>query len=115
MIDSIATIGLGLGADKGDLRQTAKTESAACDFEALLIGELLKSSREAGGGGWLGTGDDDAGCIGVEMAEQQFAQMLAKRGGLGLAALISQGLSRDADPAKVPAPDAAHTLPETGV
>jgi Rod binding domain-containing protein len=75
----------------------SKTQEAAQQFEALLIGQLLKSAREAGGSGWLGAGDDDqAGEIGMEVAEQQFARMLAASGGLGLAKLVETGLNRDA-------------------
>jgi flagellar protein FlgJ len=70
----------------------AKIHEAAQQFESLLIGQLLKTSREAGGGGWLGTDDDDAGATGMEMAEQQFAKMLAANGGLGLSKMIEAGL-----------------------
>jgi flagellar protein FlgJ len=70
----------------------AKIHDAAQQFESLLIGQLLKTSREAGGGGWLGTDDDDAGATGMEIAEQQFAKMLASNGGLGLSKTIEAGL-----------------------
>jgi flagellar protein FlgJ len=70
----------------------AKIHDAAQQFESLLIGQLLKTSREAGGGGWLGTDDDDAGATGMEIAEQQFAKMLASNGGLGLSRTIEAGL-----------------------
>jgi flagellar protein FlgJ len=73
----------------------AKIHAAAQQFESLLIGQLLKTSREAGSGGWLGTGDDDAGEIGVEVAEQQFASMLAAGGGLGMAKMIEKGLKAE--------------------
>jgi Rod binding domain-containing protein len=74
----------------------AKVKSAAQQFEALLIGELLKSSREAGSSGWLGTGDDDdAGQTGIEVGEQEFARMLAANGGLGMSKTIEAGLRRD--------------------
>jgi len=70
----------------------AKIHDAAQQFESLLIGQLLKTSREAGGGGWLGTDEDDAGATGMEMAEQQFAKMLASNGGLGISKTIEAGL-----------------------
>jgi Rod binding domain-containing protein len=70
-----------------------KIRTTAQQFEALLIGELLKTSREAGTSGWLGTGDnDDAGQIGVEVGEQQFARMLAASGGLGMAKTIEASM-----------------------
>ena len=97
MIDSIASLtanaapGLTQGAAPG------KTHGAAQQFEALLIGQLLKSAREAGGSGWLGAGEsDDAGEIGVEVAEQEFARMLASNGGLGMARMIEDGLQTQA-------------------
>ncbi|HBY61331.1 MAG TPA: hypothetical protein DEH78_16035 [Solibacterales bacterium] len=69
-------------------------KKAAGQFEALLIGQLIKSMREAGGGaGWLGSGEDQAGSSMVDFAEQQFAQVLAARGGLGLGSLVMQGLN----------------------
>jgi Rod binding domain-containing protein len=75
----------------------AKIHSTAQQFEALLIGELLKTSREAGSSGWLGTGDnDDAGQIGMEVGEQEFARMLASSGGLGLSKTIEAGMRQDA-------------------
>jgi flagellar protein FlgJ len=70
----------------------AKIHDAAQQFESLLIGQLLKTSREPGSGGWLGTDDDDAGASAMEMAEQQFAKMLAANGGLGMSKTIEAGL-----------------------
>src|ERR1700686_279729 len=71
----------------------AKIEKAAKQFESLLIGQIMKSMHEAGSSGWLGGGEDQAGEAAMELAEDQFAQALASRGGLGLARLIMQGLS----------------------
>src|ERR1039457_35490 len=83
----------------------AKIHSAAQQFEALLIGELLKTSREAGSSGWLGTGDnDEAGQIGMEVGEQEFARMLAASGGLGLSKTIEAGMKIEID---IPDEDAA--------
>ena len=76
-----------------------KIHAAAQQFESLLIGELLKSSREAGGSGWLGTDEEEAGQTGIEMGEQQLAQMMASSGGLGFSRMIESGLK--ADSAKV--------------
>jgi flagellar protein FlgJ len=67
---------------------------AASEFESLLIGEILKSSREAsGGGGWMGTGEDSDNGLG-ELAEQQLAESLAHNGGLGLAKMIETGMKK---------------------
>src|SRR5579871_4095241 len=68
----------------------AKVKSAATQFEALLISQMLKSMRDAEGG-WLGTGDDAASSA-MEYGQEIFAQALANSGGLGLASLIVKGL-----------------------
>ena len=90
MLDGgLAEIKAGAKDDPESLKQVA------AQFESLLMAQLLKSMREASSGGWLGAGDDKAGGVMVEPAEQQFAKVLASQGGLGLADLIVQGLSKD--------------------
>jgi flagellar protein FlgJ len=69
----------------------AKVHDAAQQFEALLIGQMLRTERESGNG-WLGSGGDSAGDCATDYAEQQFATLLARQGGLGLANLIAAGL-----------------------
>ncbi len=97
MIDSIASSALSLVPAASPNRDNpAKIHDAAQQFESLLIGQLLKTAREAGGTGWLGTDDQDAGESGVEMGEQQLASMLAKSGGLGLGKLIESGMKAEA-------------------
>ncbi len=71
----------------------AKLDKAAKEFEALMIGQMLKSVRESSFGGGWGT-KDQSGDVALEMGEQQMAQMLARNGGLGLARLISKGLEQ---------------------
>ncbi len=78
----------------------AKIKETAKQFEALLIGQIMRSMREAGGG-WLGSGEDQTGATMAEFAEQQVAQILGAQGGFGLAALIEQGLSRASQPQKL--------------
>ena len=85
-----------------------KIEHAAKQFESLLIGQILKSMHEAGSSGWMGGGDDPSGESALELAEEQFAQALASRGGLGLSRLIIQGLTK---PEKSSATPAAAKLP----
>jgi peptidoglycan hydrolase FlgJ len=68
----------------------AKIHDAAQQFEALLMGQILRAAR--GSGGWMGSGDASSDCA-LEYAEQQFATVLSKQGGLGLAALIERGLT----------------------
>ncbi len=55
---------------------------------------MLKSARESGTQGWMGTGDDQTGASAVEMAEQQFAQALSSAGGLGLARMVEASLNK---------------------
>jgi Rod binding domain-containing protein len=74
-----------------------KIAGVAKQFEALMIGQMLKSAREASGGGWLTDEDDQedtTGSLVMEMAEQGFSQALAERGGLGIAKMVSQNLER---------------------
>jgi Rod binding domain-containing protein len=68
----------------------------ATQFESLLIAQMLKSMREAGGSaGWLGSGEDSTSASAMELAEEHFAAALAKQGGLGLTKLITQGLAAE--------------------
>jgi flagellar protein FlgJ len=71
-----------------------KIRGAARDFESLLVGQMLRSMREADG--WLGTGEDQAGAHAMEFAEEQLARALAASGGLGLSGMIVQGLGAQA-------------------
>jgi Rod binding domain-containing protein len=76
-----------------------KISGAAKQFEALMIGQMLKSARQANGGGWLGNEDDQddqTGSMVMEMAEQGFAQAMAARGGLGLAKMVTANLEKSA-------------------
>jgi flagellar protein FlgJ len=74
-----------------------KIYGVAKQFEALMIGQMLKSAREASGGGWLGEEDDQedqTGSLVMEMAEQGLSQALAARGGLGIAKMVTTNLSK---------------------
>jgi|SRR5579875_125435 len=84
----------GLSPNTNSTRDTPEAiTKAATQFEALLIGEVLKSAREADGSGWMGTDEDEAGSTLMDVSEQQISQALATTGGLGLAKMISAGLS----------------------
>jgi flagellar protein FlgJ len=80
------------GTVSGAGKEAKKELDAARDFEALLIGQMLRSIREEGSG-WLGTGDDDAGATAVGFGEEQLAKALTKGGGLGLSKVIASGLA----------------------
>jgi Rod binding domain-containing protein len=68
------------------------TRQTATDFEALLIGQMLKSAR-ADCQGWFGTGEDTSSASLIEMAEEQIAKVLAQSGGLGLHSIIEKPLA----------------------
>ena len=71
-----------------------KIKQAAEQFEALLIGQMLKSTHEEGSSGWLGTGQDQGGQTGLQIAEEHFASLIASKGGLGLSKFITANLVR---------------------
>ncbi|MBV8808767.1 MAG: rod-binding protein [Acidobacteriaceae bacterium] len=77
-------------------KKPEKIHDAAQQFEALMIGEMLKSVRESSSDGWLGSGDSDASDSAESMAETQFASALAAGGGIGLAKMIESNLTKAA-------------------
>jgi Rod binding domain-containing protein len=89
MMDAIGAAGT-LGAKPQDT--PAKIKESATQFESLLMAQLLKSMRQSDGG-WLGTDQDDAGGMMLDIAEENLSQVLAAQGGLGLANLVAQGLT----------------------
>jgi peptidoglycan hydrolase FlgJ len=70
-----------------------KIKESAKQFEALLIGQMLKSMRDSEGG-WMGTGGDESSSTAMEYAQESFAQALASRGGLGLADIVVKGFEK---------------------
>jgi flagellar protein FlgJ len=70
-----------------------KVAEAAKQFEALLIGQMLKSMSQAEGG-LLGSGADQSGSSAMEYAQETFAQALSAKGGLGLASMVVKGLEQ---------------------
>jgi flagellar protein FlgJ len=92
MLDKLSSVALDsvTAVPKDD---PAKIKESAKQFEALLIGQMLKSMRDSEGG-WLGTGADDSSSSAMEYAQESFAQALASRGGLGLAAIVAKGFEK---------------------
>lgn len=72
---------------------TAKSAGAAQQFEALLIGQLLRASHGEGSG-WFGAGEDSTGGQATAIAEEFLARALASKGGLGIARMVSAGLEK---------------------
>lgn len=65
-----------------------KVEGAAKQFEALMIAQMLRTARE-------NTEDQDSSASTMlDVADQQFSQVLANNGGLGLAKLVIKGLNQ---------------------
>jgi len=64
---------------------------AAQQFEALLLGQMLRSAREES----ADDDDDNASATMYDVADQQFSQLLAQNGGLGLARMIAGGLTKE--------------------
>lgn len=108
MVDKIAPSQTAVAPAPEGPTSPEKIEHAAKQFESLLIGQILKSMHEAGSSGWMGAGEDQSGESAMELAEEQFAQALASRGGFGLSRLIIQGLTKpeksSVDPAAVKVP-----------
>ena len=70
-----------------------KIKGAAKQFEALLIGQMMKSMHDSEGG-WLGTGDDNSSSSAMEYGQEIFAQSMAQSGGLGLSDMVAAGLQK---------------------
>ncbi len=82
-----------LSPDAGS--KPSKLHQAAQQFEALMIGEMMKSVHEGSSSGWLGSDDGEGGQNqAMEMAESQFANALAMNGGLGLARMVEQSVGQ---------------------
>ncbi len=73
-----------------------KVEGAAKQFEALMIAQMLRTARED-----TEDGDSSSSTM-LDLADQQFSQVLANNGGLGLAKLIVNGLNQGQSNANQP-------------
>lgn len=86
MIDALSAAAPSVMNSAGPAPQT-KVEGAAKQFEALMIAQMLRTARE-------NTEDQDSsGSTMMDVADQQFSQVLANNGGLGLAKLVVRGLN----------------------
>jgi Rod binding domain-containing protein len=85
-----STLGAASAARPKD--DPAKIKGAAQQFEALLIGQMMKSMHDSSGG-WLGAGDaDESSSSAMDYGQEMFAQSMAANGGLGLASVVTSGL-----------------------
>jgi len=86
-----ATRGISASGQGYDSRD--KVKSAASDFEALLLTQMMKSARETASSSLPGT-DETESCDSImDFAEQQFGAIMARAGGLGIAKLVVSGLT----------------------
>lgn len=84
-------------------RDPARIHDAAQQFEALLVAQMLKASRESTDGGWMGSGDDQTAESAIGIAEEHLGQAIAAGGGLGLARSIVSGLAKESGSGGTPA------------
>jgi len=73
-----------------DLRHVRDAPSAAAEFEAVLVSQLLEGAFSGEG---LGDGDSTAKTM-QDFGRDHLARVIAKSGGLGLAAIVESGLKR---------------------
>ena len=95
-VDPTASAGGAACKKTGKLDSPSRIKEAASQFEALLITQILQSSRASGGGGLMGDTQDQNSTL-LELGEQQMAQALASHGGLGIAKMVMAGLNKNAN------------------
>ncbi|MEP6961258.1 MAG: rod-binding protein [Acidobacteriota bacterium] len=79
--------GAAVSAPNGDGTPKPKNAGeAAKQFEALLLGQMLRSARSSE------VSEDPTGETMWDMAAQHFAQVMADNGGMGLAKMIARSL-----------------------
>lgn len=73
-----------------------KIRDAASQFEALLIGQVLRTAQSDKEDGLFGGGGDQAASSAMDFASDYFARALASQGGLGLTRMITKSLEHAA-------------------
>ena len=84
----------GPRTDIGEVGKVKDTKSAAREFEALLIGQLMSSAfspEQMGIGGEMDSGSQTM----LEFGREHLSRVIAEGGGLGLGKLIESGLAKD--------------------
>jgi Rod binding domain-containing protein len=80
-----------------------KIKDAASQFEALMIGQILKAAHGDSDEGSFGGDADPASASAMDFANDYFARAMAAKGGLGLTNMIVKGLEKQSAPKSVPA------------
>jgi Rod binding domain-containing protein len=73
-----------------------KIKEAASQFEALMIGQILKAAHGDSDQGSFGDEADPASASAMDFANDYFARAMAAKGGLGLTNMIVAGLEKQA-------------------
>lgn len=86
-MDVTLSTGAAVALPDGDSVAKPKNPAeAAQQFEAMLLGQMLRAAHTS-------EGEQDSSSETMwDMAAQQFAQVLAKNGGMGMARIIQTGL-----------------------
>ena len=90
----LSQTGADLSAAPAANPKDSRVHKAAQQFEALMIGEMMKTVREGGSEGWLGSGEGTGDDTAIGMAESQFSQAMASNGGLGLSRMIEKTVAK---------------------
>jgi peptidoglycan hydrolase FlgJ len=101
---------------KTEVDTPEKLDGVAKQFEALMVGQILKSARESSGGGWLSDEDgqdDQTGSMVMELGEQGFSQAIAAQGGLGIAKMVTAQIERRRS--KTPSSDSENQAPASAL
>jgi hypothetical protein len=79
----------------GSATDGPELKTAAAQFEALVLTQLIRAAKESGSGTWLNAeeGDGAAGPV-MQMAEEYLSQALSSTGQLGLATLITNAIQK---------------------
>lgn len=80
--------------DLGEVQKVKDSKSAAHEFEALLIGQLMASAFSPDQMGLGGEQDSGAQTM-LDFGREHLSRVIAEGGGLGLGKMIEAGLSKD--------------------
>ena len=101
-ISSVSSSALGITPSHSS-DSPEKIKEAASQFEALLIGQILKAAHGDSEEGSFGGESDPASASAMDFANDYFARAMASKGGLGLSKMIVDGLEKQsAAPKSVP-------------
>ena len=84
----------GAGNDSGEVGKVKDTKSAAREFEAMMIGELMNSAFSSDQVGLDGESSSCAQTM-LDFGREHLSRVIAEGGGLGLGKIIESGLAKD--------------------